>query len=626
LGRPARKAQLPRSVPALELLEDRVLLNNRFVVPGTPENVNSFNTLQAALTTPGLKAGDIIQIEPSSSPGSILNAYIPNVPNLTLQGDPAADLQVIPQFALDDGLNMGAARKGFTFKHLQFDVLGGTLQFSADDAIVGCQIYNTYAGDAIQLVATSAFELTGSTIVNSTALNPHHNLIQVLPASDSHNQVTDNQFLAPFDVDVTLLDFQGGGGRSTNLVAHNTFSGFTGYSPLLRVMSSQGLKVLQNSFLEQGSNANALEILEDSFTAIYNNDISIPNPGDPSSGIYLQTDSQAHVQYSIIVGNRIETGGSSLGINFYSTAANIELKACVQGNDLQNNGTGVSINTVAGQSATSIDLGGGPNNSHGGNDFRGDRQTILIQSPVAEGPIQARMNIFGVSDPASGIFDYHDDPSVASVTTAGALTGDAAFVETLYLDFLHRPGDATNTNDAGRWVVLMSLGMPAAQVVNQLARSSEALGWQVEAAFQQFLGRDVDAAAKAYFVGAIQSGGTLESLDNALAASSEYQAHFATDAAFVQSLYQNLLQRTGSSGEVGQIVGQLASIGRAGAAQEFLFSQEYRGLQVTDDYTNLLQRDQPPAAAEVSYWVGSGLDLLTLDTIFAATQEFQQNG
>src|SRR6266436_6686719 len=60
----------------LEALESRTLLNNRFVVPvGVPvDNVNTFATLQAALTTATVNAGDVIQIEPGSSPGNIVNA------------------------------------------------------------------------------------------------------------------------------------------------------------------------------------------------------------------------------------------------------------------------------------------------------------------------------------------------------------------------------------------------------------------------------------------------------------------------------------------------------------------------------------------------------------------------
>ena len=55
----------------LEPLEDRTLLNSRFVVPmASADNVTNFATLQAALTTPGLNPGDFIQIESGSAPAT----------------------------------------------------------------------------------------------------------------------------------------------------------------------------------------------------------------------------------------------------------------------------------------------------------------------------------------------------------------------------------------------------------------------------------------------------------------------------------------------------------------------------------------------------------------------------
>jgi hypothetical protein len=67
-------------------------------------------------------------------------------------------------------------------------------------------------------------------------------------------------------------------------------------------------------------------------------------------------------------------------------------------------------------------------------------------------------------------------------------------------------------------------------------------------------------------------------------------------------------------------------MGRAGVAKGFLYSPEFRGLEVSDDYTQLLDRMQPPSAAEASGWVGSGLDILTIDALIAGSPEYQLNG
>ena len=86
----------------------------------------------------------------------------------------------------------------------------------------------------------------------------------------------------------------------------------------------------------------------------------------------------------------------------------------------------------------------------------------------------------------------------------------------------------------------------------------------------------------------------------------------------------NLLHRAGSNDEVNGWVAALPTLGRSGVAQAFLSSQEYRDWEVGDDYTTLLQR--APSSDEVNGWAGTGLDILTLDVLFAASGEFQTNG
>jgi hypothetical protein len=241
-----------------------------------------------------------------------------------------------------------------------------------------------------------------------------------------------------------------------------------------------------------------------------------------------------------------------------------------------------------------------------------------------DGTIQAKRNIFGVADPATVIHDQHNDPNLAAVVSTSPLPGNAAYVETLYLDFLHRTGDVNNPNDAGGWVTLLGQGTPAATVATAIARSPEALGKDVDGLYHRFLGRDADPARLAALVAFLQTGGTLEGVSRALLASTEYQSRFPTDSSFVQSLYLNLLHRIASSTDVGAWVAVLPQLGRASVAQAFLSSPEFRALEVGDDYAQLLHRT--PSAADVNAWVGSGLDLLTLDIVFAATPEFQTNG
>jgi hypothetical protein len=52
--------------------------------------------------------------------------------------------------------------------------------------------------------------------------------------------------------------------------------------------------------------------------------------------------------------------------------------------------------------------------------------------------------------------------------------------------------------------------------------------------------------------------------------------------------------------------------------------QEFRGWEVSDDDAQLLHR--APSTADLNAWVRSGLDLLTIDGLFAGSLELQVNG
>jgi hypothetical protein len=212
------------------------------------------------------------------------------------------------------------------------------------------------------------------------------------------------------------------------------------------------------------------------------------------------------------------------------------------------------------------------------------------------------------------------------VVTTGNLTGNAAFVQALYLQFLHRAGDTSNLQDAGAWLDLIAKGTSTTEVADRLARSGEALQIRVEDLYRRFLGRDADAAEQAGWAGQLQQGLTLESVTQQILTSPEYQSLFVDDRAFVRSLYRGLLQREGSPTEIAGWVSVVPSLGRDGVAQGFLTSLELRTDTIVEDYAQLLHRLQPPSSAEVGGWLTDGFDALTMDVLFAASSEFQSNG
>lgn len=319
------------------------------------------------------------------------------------------------------------------------------------------------------------------------------------------------------------------------------------------------------------------------------------------------------------------------------------MSATVQGNSFQNNTIGVHI--VGTGSAAGIDLGGGSSpSSLGGNNFRsftsqgtGTTGAIVTLSGTT-GIISANQNIFGLATPLTAC-------SLGGATISNTITTlglNNAYVEALYIDFLHRPGSfSVSGQDASYWANGLNSGtMTLAQVANGIVRSTESLTDQVDALYLKILGRQADSSGQTYFVGLLQNGGTLEEVETDMFASPEYAADTGSAGPFIQSLYNKLLGRIGSSSEVQGWVNALPSMGRAAVVAAFLNSPEFRGDAVEQLYgnplaqiattesalPNLLHRPVPASSGEVSGWVNSGLDLLSLQAAIASSGEFYNKG
>jgi hypothetical protein len=625
-ARPGRRTQRPRARLEVEALEGRLVMNTYFVVPGPADNMTTFKSLHDALTIANIQNGDVVQIEPGSNPGHVVNLDLPAVKNLTIQGDANADVQAIPYVYFDDAVYIQSAQQGFTLKHLELDTYGGTMVISADATLADCRVKNDFAGISIELQGASAAVLSDCYFENTSALNNSNPLLRVAPSSGSSERITDNQFVATTGTLITLLDYLGAG-NSADVIAHNTFLDNTGDCAVVAVQGdSVGLTIQSNTLTDEAAGGFAL-VVEPTVQnlQIVDNVIAFPN-GTAATGILVDAGTPVGPSSLVIASNHIHTGNNGVGLELMGESPGVLWNAKVENNDLANNKVGVMIVAGQGGSVAGIDLGGGAQGSLGANNFRNDVVAIDCAAAAANGPIQAQGNIFGVADATTVIHDHHSDPKFANVVSTGALTGNAAYVETLYLDFLHRTGHLNDPNDAGGWVTALNLALPATIVTEGIATSEEALGVAVDGLYHRFLGRDSDPAGRAGFVGALQNGATLEDVNATLLGSQEYQSRCLTDDDFVQALYQGLLHRTASAAEVSAWTPTVAQLGRVGLAQLFEGSDEFRAWEVADDYATLLHRVVPPSAAEVSGWVGSGLDILTLDTYFAASQEFQVNG
>ena len=92
----------------------------------------------------------------------------------------------------------------------------------------------------------------------------------------------------------------------------------------------------------------------------------------------------------------------------------------------------------------------------------------------------------------------------------------------------------------------------------------------------------------------------------------------------MQSLYINLLGRTGGPDELTSWYSQIQTLGLAGIANGFLTSQEYRGDSVSGDIAAFLHR--PATATEVGNFIATQTDLLGLEAAVLSTQEYFTNG
>ena len=223
------------------------------------------------------------------------------------------------------------------------------------------------------------------------------------------------------------------------------------------------------------------------------------------------------------------------------------------------------------------------------------------------------------------------------------LAGKAAFVQTLYENFLKRPGNTASQADAGFWVNAITGGsMTAAQAAASIAHSPEALGVLVDGLYGRYLGRLPDPGGRAYFVGVLQaSGGGVETMIAQLVTSAEYTQQFGSDGNFMQSLYARLLGRLGSASDVAFWTTTLATgSSRASVASSFLNTSEFRGdvarqfygfsvaplVTTASIFLPLLDRTVAPGASEINYWATNGQDLLTMEVTFVQTGEYFTNG
>jgi hypothetical protein len=247
--------------------------------------------------------------------------------------------------------------------------------------------------------------------------------------------------------------------------------------PALMVDTAPGTQMRDNAFYSP-SGATAISLINcDRFrgvpTTVRNNTIGFSGPN--GSGMRINSFDvgiTSGISDVAILNNRIDTVGG-FGVTLSTTIGGGRLTALFQGNDFHDNAAGVVING-GGQDAGTIDLGGGPLGSLGGNDFRsftapasaGSAAIVLQNAPNSV--VSAIQNIFANNVSADSVVFAQ----TGLINVAGPLGPGRAFVQTLYNEVLGRTGTLAELDP---WVNLLGSQGQAA-VVNGISRSPEALG------------------------------------------------------------------------------------------------------------------------------------------------------
>jgi hypothetical protein len=391
----------------------------------------------------------------------------------------------------------------------------------------------------------------------------------------------------------------------------------------------------------QGNMLTGLSVFDSQNVAISGNSIT---SGGAAAATLGSTSGTALPLSATLTNNAFSTNGVNVGLLLSPSAGNgANFRVLLQGNDFHHDTIGIEDipdGTANATAAGTIDAGGGALGSLGGNDFHGytgqaNSFAIALLDPlgtnISSGGISAHNNLWSVANPNQVVRDSHNNTSSTSAGTidvgAVQLTTDQQLVQSLYNHFLGRSGQI---NELAGWTAQLPI-VGTTGVANAINTSEEGDTRTVNGLYQQLLGRQADTGGLSFWVSRLQAGASLEAVMSGFAGSPEYYARFTAgsnspNTTYVAALYQNLLNRTGSSGEVAFWVSQLPSLGDGGVALAFFQSNEYRSIFVTGLYSTLLRRHGAPTGGEVAGWVNSAEPLLAIEASFAGSAEFYSNG
>lgn len=202
----------------------------------------------------------------------------------------------------------------------------------------------------------------------------------------------------------------------------------------------------------------------------------------------------------------------------------------------------------------------------------------------------------------------------ATAPPVGAdVVDDRCYVRLAHPVFLDR---APTEAEVTRWVDAFARGTDRSALPAELAEGDEWLGVVVDGIYQAALDRDADPGGRAFWVGQLRRGVSVNRVGAQVFGSAEFlNRNGGTLPGFVDALYSRILGRTPSQQDQDFWVDQADRRGRPKVAEGFYASIESRGQRVDRLFTQVLGRAAD--AGGRSYWIGQ---LATVNDVRLAVQ------
>lgn len=211
-------------------------------------------------------------------------------------------------------------------------------------------------------------------------------------------------------------------------------------------------------------------------------------------------------------------------------------------------------------------------------------------------------------------------PSAAALVTCVRDTADdVRWTGYLYVRFLHRNGSLA---ELGSWMAAFTNGVPYQGIAYAIADSAEAVNPQVAPLYQQLLGRTPSSGEVSYWVPLAQRSGPTWLAAQLLGSAEAYGNAGSTAEGWIDATYQAVLGRPADQSGLAYWGQQLASgTSRAVVARQLWDAPEHLQTRIDAVYQAVLGRHADPGGT--TYWTPAARAFgdVALGSLLASTQE-----